>query len=58
MNYITVKEAAERWGYGEATIRKWCKDGSLSVVCKPKKVSGRWQIPNEAVCPKPIKTKV
>ena len=55
MEYITVKEAAARWGYSETTIRKWCQDGLLSVVCKAKKKSGRWQIPAAAQCPKPIK---
>ena len=58
MNYITVKEASERWGYGEATIRKWCKDGLLSVVCKPEKVNGHWQIPANVKCPKPVKQKI
>lgn len=55
MEYITVKEAATRWGYSETTIRKWCQEGLLSVVCKAEKKSGRWQIPAAAQCPKPIK---
>ena len=55
MDYITTKEASERWGYSEATIRRWCKEGSLSVVCKAEKVSGRWNIPATAKCPKSIK---
>ena len=55
MEYITVKEAAARWGYSEETIRKWCKQGLFSVVCKAEKKSGRWQIPVAAQCPKPIK---
>lgn len=57
MEHITTKEAAERWGYTEATIRNWCKDGLLFVVARPVKKSGRWQIPADAECPKPIKSK-
>lgn len=55
MDYITTKEASARWGYSEATICKWCRDGLLSVVCKAEKISGRWQIPEAAKCPKPLK---
>lgn len=58
MEYITVKEAAEKWGYSEATIRKWCKNGKIIVLCTPVKKGGHWQIPKEAKCPKPIKAKV
>ena len=56
LEYITVKEAAARWGYSEKTIREWCQKGMFSVVCKAEKKSGRWQIPATAQCPKPIKT--
>ena len=55
MEYITVKEASARWGYSEDTIRKWCKEGLFSVVCKAEKKSGRWQIPASAKCPKSVK---
>ena len=55
MEYITVKEAAARWGYSEDTIRQWCKKGLLSVVCKAEKKSGRWKIPASAQCPKSVK---
>lgn len=55
LEYITVKEAAIKWGYRESTIRKWCKEGLLSVECKAEKKNGRWQIPVGAVCPKPVK---
>lgn len=53
--YITVQEAAEKWGYCESTIRKWCKEGLLSVECKAEKKKGRWQIPKNAQCPQKIK---
>lgn len=55
MEYITTKEAAEQWGYSEATIRKWCKEGKLTTICKAEKKNGRWQIPANVQCPKPIK---
>lgn len=57
MEYITVKEASEKWGYSEATIQKWCRDGVLSIECKAEKKSGRWQIPAIIKCPKQIKSK-
>lgn len=57
MEYMTTKEAAALWGYKEATIRKWCKEGKLIVICKAEKKSGRWQIPSNVQCPKPIKVK-
>ena len=57
MEYITVAEAAERWGYAEGTIRKWCKEESIFIKYKAEKKNGRWQIPVDAVCPKPIKNK-
>lgn len=55
MEYITTKEAAELWGYSEDTIRKWCRKGMLTLVCKPEKKNGRWQIPANVQCPKVIK---
>ena len=55
MNYLTVKEVAEKWGYSEATICKWCREGVISVTIKAKKENGRWQIPSDAECPKMIK---
>ena len=57
MNYMTTKEAAEKWGYSEGTICKWCREGKFSVVCKAEKKNGRWQIPEAAICPKPLKGK-
>ena len=55
MEFMTVREAARKWGYAEATIRGWCKDGKLTVSCCAEKVSGRWRIPANAECPKPVK---
>lgn len=57
MEYMTVKEASAKWGYSEAVIRKWCKEGLLSVISRAEKKGGRWQIPANAECPRPIKQK-
>lgn len=57
MEYMTVKEAAKRWNRSESTIRKWCTSGQLLAVEKAQKISGRWQIPVDAECPKPVKKK-
>lgn len=57
MEYMTTKEAAERWGFSEETIRKWCKSGQLFAVVKAEKVRGRWRIPAIVECPKPLKHK-
>ena len=55
MEYMETKEAAEKWGYSEGTIRKWCRDEKIQLVLKPQKVRGRWRIPREAQCPKSVK---
>ena len=52
MEYMGTKEAAEKWGYSESTIRKWCKEEKIQLLVKPEKVSGRWRIPANAECPK------
>ena len=49
-------EASERWGYTQATIRKWCIDGLVKDASQGKKGSP-WHIPKNAECPKPIKKK-
>jgi len=54
MKYLTVKEVAIKWGYSEATIRKWCKDGIIKVTVRAEKKNGHWQIPIDAQCPKKI----
>lgn len=55
MEYMTVKEAAKRWHRSESTIRKWCSSGQLLAVVKAQKISGRWQIPVDAECPRMLK---
>lgn len=45
MEYITIKESTEQRGNSEATIRKWCKEGTLTTSCNAEKKNGCWQIP-------------
>lgn len=56
MSDIGTKEASERWGYTQATIRKWCSMGLIENATQDKKGSP-WHIPFDAKCPKKIKTK-
>ena len=53
---IGTKEASERWGYTQETIRKWCADGLIPNATQDKKGSP-WHIPADAICPKKIKTR-
>ena len=52
MQYLSVKEFAEKWGYSDETIRKWCRKGLITATIEAEKKSGRWQIPADAQCPK------
>lgn len=58
MQYLSVKEVAEKWGYSEETIRKWCREGLIKITFGAEKKSGRWQIPADAECPKIKKNKM
>ena len=49
-----TKEASEKWGYTQATIRKWCNDGLIPNATQDKKGSA-WHIPKDARCPQKIK---
>lgn len=49
-----TKEASEKWGYSQAVISKWCREKKIAGATQFKKGSP-WQIPVDAVCPKPIK---
>ncbi len=51
---IGTKEASERWGYTQDTIRKWCAAGLIPNATQDKKGSP-WHIPSDAVCPKKVK---
>ena len=49
-------EASEKWGYSQATIRKWCAAGLIKGARQDKEGSP-WHIPKDAKCPKQIKKK-
>ncbi len=49
MDYMSVREAAERWGITEQEVKRCCVDGRLPGVVKQ---GNHWQIPKEADKPK------
>ncbi len=51
-----TKEASEKWGYTQATIRKWCAT-NLIKNANQDAVGSPWHIPKDTPCPKPIKIK-
>lgn len=44
-------EASKKWGYTQATIRKWCAKGLIEGAEQDKKGSS-WHIPQNAQCPR------
>lgn len=53
---VGVKAIAEKWGYSEATIRKWCREKKIAGAGQDEPGSP-WRIPKDAKCPRPIKKK-
>lgn len=51
-----TREAAEKWGYKQSTVSKWCREGLIQNATQDAKGS-TWHIPKDAKCPKKIKTK-
>ena len=51
-----TKEASIKWGYPQATITKWCREGRIDGADQDRKGSP-WHIPKDTQCPKPIKGK-
>ena len=49
-------DASKKWGYTQETIRRWCKDGLIPNATQDKEGSP-WHIPQDTICPKPIKIK-
>ena len=52
-----TKEASEKWGYTQTTIRLWCVEGLIPNATQDKKGSP-WHIPMDAECPRKIKTNI
>lgn len=49
-----TREASELWGYKQATIAKWCREGLVKGANQDKNGSP-WHIPKNAECPRKIK---
>lgn len=48
MDYLTVKEIAEKWGISERRLQTMCKEG---IVEGSKRFGRSWAIPEDAVKP-------
>lgn len=51
-----TKEAAEKWGYSQATVRSRCQKGLIQNATQDSRGSPR-HIPHDAKCPKKLKSK-
>lgn len=49
MDYMTLKEASEKWGVSSRQINYYCTDGRIPGAVK---MAGVWLIPKEAEKPK------
>lgn len=54
VNYITLKEAAAKWGISERRIRTLCTDNRIEGVSK---MGPMWVIPADAVKPRDERVK-
>ena len=52
MSYITVQEAAKKWGISERLVRRYCAEGRIPDLAQ---YDGIWQIPEDADKPSRIK---
>lgn len=50
MSYITVQEAAEKWGVSERLVRRYCAQNRIPGLVQ---YDGIWQIPEDAERPAP-----
>lgn len=48
MDYITTKEAAEKWGITERRVQVLCREGKIAGVAR---LGWAWAIPKEAQKP-------
>lgn len=49
MEYLTVKEIAEKWNLSERRLQTMCRDGLIKGV---KRFGRSWAIPADAIRPK------
>lgn len=54
MEYISTKEAAEKWGISERRIQKLCEEGRIDGVVRFSRV---WAIPKDAPKPQDLRKK-
>lgn len=54
MDYISVKEASERWNVSERWIQKLCEEGRINGV---KRFGHSWMIPKDAKKPNDLRKK-
>lgn len=48
MDYITTKEAAEKWGITERRVQVLCRQGKIPGVAR---LGWAWAIPKDAIKP-------
>lgn len=48
MNYITVREAGEKWGVGIRIVTQYCNEGRIPGA---EKKGNLWLVPREALKP-------
>jgi AraC family transcriptional regulator len=48
LNYMTVKEAGEKWGIGSRMVTLYCADGRIKGA---EKIGNMWLIPKDAEKP-------
>lgn len=54
MNYISVKEAAEKWDVSVRWVQKFCAEGRIPDVIR---FGHSWMIPKDAVRPYDLRRK-
>jgi len=54
MNYISVKEAAEKWDVSVRWVQKFCAEGRIPDVSR---FGHSWMIPKDAVRPYDLRRK-
>lgn len=48
MDYMTLKEASEKWGVSSRQLNYYCTDGRIPGAVK---IAGVWLLPKEAAKP-------
>lgn len=51
INYLSVTEAAQKWGVSERSVRGYCADGKIHGAVRKGKT---WQLPENAQKPERI----